>query len=423
MEDHIYLCIDLKTFYASVECVERGLDPFKTPLAVADPKRGKGAICLAISPAIKNLGIKNRCRLFEIPDNIAYIVAIPRMKLYIEYASKIYSIYLRYISKDDIHPYSIDEMFLDITHYLSLYQKTKEEFAMFLMNKIYTELGLTSTCGIGTNLYLAKVALDIFAKHAENNVYFLDESSYIKKLGDHTPLSDFWQISTGIMNRLNKIGIFTMNDISSRKEEDIYKILGVNAEILIDHAKGIEPVTIADIHEYKSKSNSLSQSQILFENYTYEKTLLIIKEMVDILCLQLVEMHKVSNHISLSIGYTNDIHKPTGASMKISNRTNVYNVFEPAFLEIFEKTTIKDLLIRRVSISFGNLLDEDYEMLDLFTDSENVQKKRRLDSAIIEIKQKYGKNSVLKGMNYLDGATSRKRNLLIGGHNSGEDDN
>lgn len=422
MSEHIYLCIDLKTFYASVECVERGLDPFKTNLVVADPSRGKGAICLAISPALKDQGIKNRCRLFEIPDSICYIVAKPRMKLYIEYASKIYAIYLRYISKDDIHPYSIDEMFLDITHYLSLYQKTKEEFALFLMNKIYTELGLSSKCGIGTNLYLSKVALDILAKHAENNIGFLDEKLYLETLGDHRPITDFWQISTGISNRLSKLGIFTMNDIRHANPVDIYKILGINAEILIDHASGIEPVTISDIHGYKSKFNSVSTSQVLFENYTYEQTILIIKEMVDLLCLSLIEHHKVSNHIALSIGYSKDIHKSTGGSRKLTNRTNVYNVMIPYFLSLYEETTIKNLPIRKVGISFNNVIDEDFEQLDLFTNSEEVQKKRNIDHAIIEIKNKYGKNSILKGMNYLDKATTKKRNKLIGGHNSGEND-
>lgn len=420
--NHIYFCIDLKTFYASVECVERGLDPFTTNLVVADPSRGNGAICLAISPALKNLGIRNRCRIFEIPKDVNYLVAMPRMKLYMEYSAKIYNIYLKYIAPEDIHPYSIDEMFLDVTHYLDLYQKTKEEFAVFLMNKIFEELGITATCGIGTNLYLCKIALDITAKHIKSNIAYLDETTYRNTLGDHMPLSDFWQISTGIQNRLNGIGIYTMNDIINTDEEVLYKLLGINAEILIDHAKGIEPVTIKDIKSYKPKANSLSQSQILPEDYSYEKVRLIVKEMIDILSLRLVDEHLVSDCIGLSVGYSKDIHKATGGSLKLPIRTNTYNMLIPYFLGIFDKTTIKDLPIRRISIGFNNVLDEDYEQLDLFTNYEEIKKQRTIEQTVLEIKKKYGKNSILKGMNYLDGATTRKRNKLIGGHNAGEND-
>lgn len=411
--NHIYFCIDLKTFYASVECVERGLDPFTTNLVVADPSRGNGAICLAISPALKNLGIRNRCRIFEIPKDVNYLVAMPRMKLYMEYSAKIYNIYLKYIAPEDIHPYSIDEMFLDVTHYLDLYQKTKEEFAVFLMNKIFEELGITATCGIGTNLYLCKIALDITAKHIKSNIAYLDETTYRNTLGDHMPLSDFWQISTGIQNRLNGIGIYTMNDIINTDEEVLYKLLGINAEILIDHAKGIEPVTIKDIKSYKPKANSLSQSQILPEDYSYEKATIIVKEMIDILSLRLVDEHLVSDCIGLSVGYSKDIHKATGGSLKLPIRTNTYNMLIPYFLEIFDKTTIKDLPIRRISIGFNNVLDEDYEQLDLFTNYEEIKKQRTIEQTVLEIKKKYGKNSILKGMNYLDGATTRKRNKLI----------
>ena len=421
-KNHIYFCIDLKTFYASVECVERGLDPFTTNLVVADPSRGNGAICLAISPALKNLGIRNRCRIFEIPKDINYLVALPRMKLYMEYSAKIYNIYLKYIAPEDIHPYSIDEMFLDVTHYLDLYQKTKEEFGIFLMGKIYEELGITATCGIGTNLYLCKIALDITAKHIKSNIAYLDEETYKKTLGDHVPLSDFWQISTGIQNRLNGIGIYTMNDIIDADEETLYKLLGINAEILIDHAKGIEPVTIKDIKSYKPKANSLSQSQILPEDYSYEKAKLIVKEMIDILSLRLVDEHLVSDCIGISVAYSKDIHKATGGSLKLPIRTNTYNMLIPYFLEIYDKTTIKDLPIRRIGITFSNVVDEDFEQLDLFTNYEEIKKQRTIEQTVLAIKKKYGKNSILKGMNYLDGATTRKRNKLIGGHNAGEND-
>ena len=254
MDSKYYLCIDLKTFYASVECVLRGLNPFKTKLVVADPSRGDGAITLAVSPYMKELGVKNRCRIFEIPKNIDYIIAMPQMRKYMEYSAKIYSIYLRYISKEDIYPYSIDEMFLDITTYLKLYKTTPEKLAKALMGKIYSELGLPSACGIGTNLFLTKVALDITAKHTPDRIGFLDENKFKEELWDHQPLSDFWQIAGGIERRLNKLGIYTMRQIANANEDLLYKEFGVNAEILIDHAKGIEPVTIKDIKNYKNKS-------------------------------------------------------------------------------------------------------------------------------------------------------------------------
>ena len=248
-----YLCIDLKSFFASVECVERGLDPMKVNLVVADPSRGNGAICLAITPAMKKLGISNRCRIYEIPDDVEYITALPRMKKYIEYAAKIYKIYLRYVSKDDIHPYSIDEMFLDVTSYLKMYNTTAEKLAKALVRRIYQELGLTATVGVGTNLFLSKVALDICAKKSIDNIGFLDEELFKKKLWTHRPLIDFWQIGGGTERRLNKLGLYTLKDVSNADEEILYKEFGINAEILIDHAKGIEPVLISDIKSYKNK--------------------------------------------------------------------------------------------------------------------------------------------------------------------------
>lgn len=413
-----YICIDLKTFFASVECVLRGLDPFKTNLVVADPSRGKGAICLAISPALKNMGIRNRCRLFEIPDGIEYITAMPRMKKYMEFSTKIYSIYLRYIAKEDIHPYSIDEMFLDVTNYLELYNTTPEKIARALLNKIYDELGLTATAGIGTNLFLCKVALDIKAKNTKTNIAFLDEETFKEELWDHRPLSDFWQIAHGIESRLNRLGLFTMRDVANANEEILYKEFGVNAEILIDHAKGIEPVTIKDIKAYKTKSHSISQSQILFEDYEYKKARLIVKEMVEVLSFKLIDERLVTSHISLYIGYSKDTIKPTGGSMKMNICTNVYSKILPYFLELFDKTTNPNFLIRRVGISFGNVVSEDLEYFNLFTEPEEVYKERKLQQTISDIKKKYGKSSVIKAMNLEDGATTLKRNKLIGGHNA-----
>lgn len=422
MDNRYYLCIDLKTFYASCECVLRGLDPFKTNLVVADPSRGKGAICLAISPKLKAMGIKNRCRLFEIPDNVKYITAMPQMKKYMEFSSKIYSIYLRYIAKEDIYPYSIDEMFLDVTTYLRLYKTTPEKLAKTLMNKVKEELGLPSACGIGTNLFLAKVALDITAKHSGDNIGFLDEEKFKKELWTHQPLSDFWQIAGGMTRRLNSMGLYTLKDISNANPDLLYEEFGINAEILIDHANGIEPVTIKDIKNYKRKSQSISTSQILFTDYTYEKAKLILTEMVELLSLQLVEKELVTNNVSLQIRYSKDTFKPTGGSMKMTICTNVFSKLLPYFIEIFEQTTNKVALIRGIGISFNNVTTIDNEYYDLFTDPSEVEKERKLAEAINSIKNKYGKNSVLKAMNLDDDATTIKRNKLIGGHNAENED-
>ena len=422
MSDSYYLCIDLKTFYASCECVLRGLDPFKTNLVVADPSRGKGAICLAISPKLKAMGIRNRCRLFEIPDGIEYITAMPQMKKYMEFSSKIYSIYLRYIAKEDIYPYSIDEMFLDISTYLKLYKTTPEKLAKALMNKIKDELGLPSACGIGTNLFLAKVALDITAKHTPDNIGFLDEEKFKKELWTHQPLSDFWQIAGGMTKRLNNMGLYTLKDISMANPDLLYMEFGVNAEILIDHASGIEPVTIKDIKNYKRKSQSISTSQILFSDYEYDKAKLILTEMVELLSLQLVEKELVSNNISLQIRYSKDTYKPTGGSMKMTICTNVFSKLLPYFLELYENTTNKNALIRGIGISFNNVMTVDNEYYDLFTDPIEVEKERKLSEVINSIKHKYGKNSVLKAMNLEEDATTIKRNKLIGGHNAETED-
>ena len=267
----IYMCIDLKTFYASVECVERGLDPFNTNLVVADQNRGKGTICLAVSPKMKMLGVKNRCRIYEIPPTIKYIIAMPRMKKYIEYSANIYEIYLKYFSKEDIHVYSIDEAFMDASKYLKLYKSTHIELAKKIIKDIFKSYGITATAGIGTNMYLAKIALDITAKHNPNNIGYLDEEKYKKELWHHKPLTDFWQIGKGIERRLNKMRIFDMYDIANADPKKIYKEFGINAEYLIDHSFGKESCTIADIKSYKPKCNSISNSQVLFEDYSFIK--------------------------------------------------------------------------------------------------------------------------------------------------------
>ncbi len=413
-----YLCIDLKTFYASVECVIRGLDPFTTNLVVADSTRGKGAICLAITPALKKLGIKNRCRIFEIPKNIKYIEAKPQMKLYMEYSLKIYKIYLEYVAKEDIHPYSIDEMFLDITEYLLLYNTTPILFAKRLLKEIYNRLGLVATAGIGTNLFLAKVALDITAKHSNDNIGYLDETRFKETLWYHEPLTDFWQIAKGTSNRLAKYNIFNMHDIAICDENILYKEFGVNAEILIDHANGIETVTIKHIKDYKTKNKSLNSSQILFSDYEYDKALLVLKEMVEISSLELIKRKEVTNRVSLIIGYSNENISATGGSKKLSVATNTFNMLISYFEEIFVKTTNKGEKIRRIGINFSNLLPEKYEYYDLFTDIKKVEREKKLAQTINEIKERYGKNSIIKGMDLLEGATTKERNKLIGGHNA-----
>lgn len=417
MEKRVYLCIDLKTFYASVECVERNLDPINTNLVVADPSRGKGTICLAISPKLKMAGIKNRCRIYEIPDGIEYLVVKPRMKKYIEYSANIYAVYLKYIAKEDIHVYSIDECFLDVTKYLKLYQLNVEELAKKIVNDVLKTTGITATVGIGTNLYLAKVALDITAKHSKNNMGYLNERLYQETLWYHQPLTDFWQIGKGISKRLEQHGIFNMYDLAHSDESTLYQEFGINAQFLVDHAWGKEPTLISDIKAYKPKSNSISSGQVLFEDYNYDDGLLIVKEMVELKCLELIDKHLVTNNITLRISYSKHAVKSTGGSLKINKITNSYQVLIENFNYLYRKTTNPNYLIRKITISFNDLKDEIFESTDLFTDYQKREKEKKIQETILEIKQKYGKNAILKGMNLQNKATTKIRNKLIGGHN------
>lgn len=411
-----YLCIDLKTFYASVECVERGLDPFKVNLVVADKSRGKGALCLAISPRMKRAGVKNRCRLFEIPKYMQYMIAKPRMKLYMEYSANIYGIYLKYFSKDDIYVYSIDEAFFDITPYLNYYKKSALEIAKMILDDVYKTTGITATCGIGTNLYLAKIAMDIIAKHNDSNIGYLNEELYIEKLWNHKPITDFWQIGNGIARRLLKYGVDDMEGLANMSEELLYKEFGINARFLISHARGKESVTIQQIKDYQPQHNSLSNSQIFFKDYNYQDALLVLKEMVEINVLQLSEKHLSTDKIHLYIGYSKNVIKGTGGSRKISVRTNVYSILLEEFVKLYEQTTNKNYSIRQIGISFGNVVNEKFEYYDLFTDQQEIEKEKRLQNALNEIKYKYGKNSVFKCMNLMENATQLQRNKLIGGH-------
>lgn len=413
-----YLCIDLKTFYASVECAERNLDPFETNLVVADPDRCTTTICLAISPKMKAMGIKNRCRLFEIPKDVKYIMAKPRMQKYIDYSANIYAIYLKYIAKEDIHVYSIDEAFLDVTHYLKMYNLSAIELAKKIMDDIYNTLKIKSACGVGTNLYLAKVALDILAKHEKESVAFLDEEAYIQKLSHHTPLSDFWQIGRGIEKRLHKMGIFDMEGIRGADSKKLFKEFGVNATFLIDHASGIEPCTISEIKNYKSKSNSMNSGQILFRDYNYNETKTVILEMTDLLVEELKGRELKANVVSISIGFKRETYPSYHTGIKLDNPSNSFKDISDTLIYLFEKGVNKEALIRKVNISFSNLIYYDIEQLNLFKDSNESIEEANLNKALLGIKNKYGKSSILKAVNLKEEATTRDRNKLIGGHNA-----
>ena len=419
-----YLCIDLKSFYASVECVERGLDPMTTNLVVADPERSEKTICLAVSPSMKALGVKNRCRVFEIPKNIEYIMAEPRMQKYIDYAAEIYGIYLRYVSKDDIHVYSIDEAFLDITPYLPHYHLTAKEMAMMLMDKVFTEVGVRATCGIGSNLYLAKIALDITAKHAEDFIGILDEESYRATLWQHQPLTDFWKVGKGTANTLAQKYIFTMEDIAKADEEMLYRLFGVDAELLIDHAWGREPTTIADIKAYKPKSNCLTSGQVLMRDYTFDEARLVLREMLDQMCLDMVDKELAAGSVTVQIGYSNSLNIPAAkGTASLTSHTNSDLIIIPAVMRLYDRIMERDKLIRRLNICCNNVLpDTEERQISLFEaeDTDEIDRNKRLQKAVLSVKKKYGKNSVLKGMDLEEAATARDRNRQIGGHKSGE---
>ena len=417
-----YICIDLKTFFASVECSERNLDPFETNLVVADPSRGNGALCLAITPKMKTMGIKNRCRIFEIPKDVEYITALPRMNLYMDYSARIYEIYLRYVSENDIHVYSIDECFIDITPYLKLYNKKPKEFAQMLMDAVFEETHITATAGIGTNLYLAKIALDIISKHVPDNIGMLTERMYQKYLWHHQPLTDFWHVGVGTMNHLARMRIYDMYGITQCSEDILYKEFGINAEYIIDHAYGKEPTTIAQIKAYEPQTNSISNSQVLFEDYEYYDALLVVKEMVDLLVTRLISNHLVTDNIALYVGYSrSDKNCPvtgSGGQRKLTTRTSSLKIIMKEFIELYHLKVLKNSKIRQISISLGNVLDEYYESYDLFSNIEQLEEEKNLQRAFIQIKEKYGKNAILKGMNKLEKSTTEKRNTLVGGHNA-----
>ena len=416
-----YLCIDLKSFYASVECADRGLDPITTKLVVADPERTEKTICLAITPAMKALGIKNRCRVFQIPPNVEYITARPRMQRYIDVSAEIYGIYLKYIAKEDIFVYSIDEVFMDVTDYLGMYQMTAKELAEHIREDVLKTTKITATCGIGTNMYLAKVALDITAKHIKDGIGILDEESYKKTLWNHRPITDFWRVGAGISKRLERYGIYTMKDVATAQEEVLYKLLGIDAELLIDHAWGREPVTIADIKQYKPKHNCLTNGQVLSCAHSFEEGKLIVKEMTDVLCLDLVDKGLVTESITLYIGYENRLEaEPSRGTTTLRIATSSAKTMLPYVEQLYEKIVPKSGGVRRINITFNNVIDEAYQQYDMFCDPAELERERSMQKAMLDIKKKFGKNAILKGMNLEEGATTMERNRQIGGHRSGE---
>ena len=415
-----FICIDLKSFYASVECVERGLDPFKTNLVVADPTRSQSTICLAITPAMKKLGVKNRCRIHEIPAGIEYITAMPRMQLYIDYSVKIYSIYLRYISKEDIHVYSIDECFMDVTNYLSLYHMTEKEMAVELMDAVMKETGITATAGIGTNLYLAKVAMDIVAKHVDDHIGILNEISYRQQLWDHRPLSDFWRIGSRTERKLAGYGIHTMGDIaytSVTSEDWLYKMFGIDAELLIDHAWGLESCDIHDIKNYHTEEHSLSNGQVLMRNYSFEEAAVVVREMTDVLVLDLVSKGLITGSVTLWIAYDHRYERPSShGTVRLTSLTNSSSTIMDEVDKLYQKITDRHTGIRRIEICANRVMPEGYLQYDLFTDPAAVEKEKNLQQAILDVKKKYGKNAIMRGANLLDCSTYRERNNQIGGH-------
>ena len=493
-KDRTYIAIDLKSFYASVECVEKGFDPLDTNLVVADESRTSKTICLAVSPALKSFGVPGRPRLFEVEQMVKkineerrrkapggilkgkscllhrltedpslavdYVVAMPRMSLYIEYSTKIYDIYLKYVAKEDIHIYSIDEVFIDATDYLNTYHLTGREFALKMIEDIMINTGITATAGIGTNLYLAKVAMDIVAKHKEADkdgvrIAELDEMSYRRELWTHEPLTDFWRVGRGYQRRLEKYNIHTMGDIarfSLRADGVLYDEFGINAELLIDHAWGYEPCTMKDIKSYVPSANSLGAGQVLMEPYTYEKAKVVVKEMTDSLCLDLVDKGLVTDGVALMINYdsssdfshyegkiVNDYYgrktaKPAGGSVMLKNPTSSVKIISDAILSIFDQTVDKRLMIRRINVTATRVYPkskirnkERVEQFSLFADPEKEEEKLKnekiaekkeedLAKALLDIKHRFGKNAVLKGTNYEEGATGKQRNEQIGGH-------
>ena len=420
----VYFCIDQKSFYATVECVQRGLDPMTALLVVADAERSKNTICLAVSVGCTKKGIKNRCRLGDIPPNMDIIVAPPRMQLYIDCAAEIYSVFLRFFAPEDIYVYSIDESFIYATPYLKMYQLSPRDLAAKVISEIKDHVGTLSTCGIGSNLYLAKIALDIQAKKAPDYIAELTEKTYQEQLWQHRPLTDFWRIGAGTANRLFNHGIATMQDIAASDPELLYRLFGINAELLIDHAWGREPCTIADIKQYKSQRKSLSSTQVLMRDYLPEEAIVVAKEMADQLCLDMAAKNYLTDSVFLYIGYSYTQGMPgTNGRASLASGTNLSSVILPAVDVLYHRIVRKGYAIRQIGVSCPVYPDNGAYQLNMFEDTDKQIRGKALQEALLGIRAKYGKNAILKGINYDQNATGRERNMQIGGHKSGNERN
>ena len=420
-KQRVYFVIDMKSFFASVECAERGLDAMTTDLVVADEERTDRTICLAVSPSMKAKGIRNRCRLYEIPKDMEYIIAKPRMKKYIEYAGEIYAIYLKYVDKSDIHVYSIDECILDVTDYLKIYKIKAKEFAKKLMDEIWEKLGIPSSAGIGTNMYLAKIALDITAKHSPDRIGWLTADKFIKTLWHHKPITDFWGISTGTRDRLAKFGIHDMSGIASTSEDLLYDEFGVNAELLIDHSYGRETCLMCDIKNYKSRSKSISNSQILPCNYSYEQGKIVAMEMIQEGCYRLAKEHYATSLIHIYLMFGDEFKVGAKGTIRMNETTNLYSIIGKYAETLFDKIyKDKSRPVRKIGYDFAGLVSENGEQYDFFTDINKVEKEKNLVRSVLNLKEKFGKNAILKGLDLKENATQRERNKMIGGHNGWE---
>ncbi|WP_064591849.1 DNA repair protein [Streptobacillus moniliformis] len=416
-EEKVYACIDFKSFYASVECAERNLDPFTTNLVVADETRGNGAVTLAITPYMKKQGVKNRCRIFQIPEGIEYIKAMPRMKLYMKYSAEIYAIYLRYIAPEDIYIYSIDECFIELTPYLKLYNMRAKDIVIMIKNAIFEEMKIPSSAGIGTNLFLAKVALDVVAKKVKDEIGMLDLNRFKKYIWKHRPITDIWNIGKGIAKRLEKYGVYDLYSLSLMDEEILYNEFGENALFLIEHSHGIEPCTIAEIKAYKSKTKSISNSQILFDDYNFEDAKMIMLEMLDNLVLELVAFNYTIDNIYLGVRYSGIDKKRVSGSKKIGIRTNSFRKLSKIYTEFFNEKVDKSLKIKQITLSLNNVLEDAWIQKEIFDETHLDEKNEKAQKAILEIKEKFGKNAILKGRSINEKSTAKARNKLIGGHN------
>ena len=455
-----YAAIDLKSFFASVECILRGLDPLKAKLVVADESRTEKTICLAVTPALKAYGIPGRARLFEVNqkvrevqrrtgEKIEFTIAKPQMAKYVEYSTKVYNVYLKYVSAEDIHAYSIDECFLDLTKYLKLYKKTARELVKTIIQDVFATTGITATGGIGTNLYLCKIAMDVMAKHVDADadgvrIAELDEMSYRKQLWAHRPLTSFWQVGRGIAERLENCrlnagrGIYTMGDIarvSVKNPEALYKLFGVNAEILIDHAWGYEPCTIADIKKAKPRNRSTGEGQVLQDPYPFDKARLVVREMVDTVSMTLIAHDLVTNAMVLTVGYDREnvdkgiyhgvtvtdfygrtIPKPAHGTANIGYYTSSQSVIADAVMKLFDRIVDPKLTVRRLNLVAADIVDASHEQYDLFTDVKKQEREKKRLKAELLIKKRFGKNAIVKGMDLQEGATTIERNGQIGGH-------